>query len=632
MLYHLDARNQTRNLMNPRLLLSGLGLFGCVVFARAQVYNDYIGAGHSDGISVTTSSNQNASEGVNTVNGQGLDQHLRDASRFLGQATTGVNYQTIEQVAGMGLENWIDAQFQMPQMSFQDSTWMVWEHYKQAYLDQWGEALVVDNNNVLPFSFYWRMAWWHNTFTGEDYLRQKVALALSEILVISENSDLEAMAQAIGDYYDVLYHNAFGNYRDILEEVTYHPAMGYYLSHLNNERSNEELNIHPDENYAREIMQLFSIGLYELNPDGTIIEDENGVPVPTYDNNDIKEFAKVFTGLGPSAYWWIWEDLSGVPVTWDNPANTIPTIVAWEPMVMFEAWHEPGEKFLLNGQVVPSGQSGDDDIQDALDNLFNHPNVGPFIGTQLIKRLVKSNPTPEYVERVTNAFNDNGEGVRGDLSAVVKAILMDPEARDCSWIDEIDSGKMREPMVRYIQLLKAFDAANESGQMWSVGFFAEQGMGQHPMAAPSVFNFFLPDYAPPGPVSDAGKVAPEFELLNSATAIDYINLIGDMLLGNVYMDVTTDPSLAEIGIPAFDTALLNADNYVNLDFASEEDIASDTAALVEHLDILLTGGIMSDASKAAITEAADFFFFDDNLKVKVAIYMVMLSPDYIIQK
>lgn len=598
----------------------------------AQVYNDYIGAGHDSGVTVTTSSSEGSSSGENTVNGFGMDQHLRDAARFLGQSTTGVNYEEVELVANLGIENWIDQQMAMDYMSYEDTTWMIWDHYVDAYIDQWGAGLIEDNDNVLPYSLYWRMAFWNNHMKGEDHLRQKVALALSELLVISEESDLQTSAPAIGNYYDVLYQNAFGNYRDIMHEVTWHPAMGYYLSHLNNERSNEELNIHPDENYAREIMQLFSIGLYDLGLDGTVLEDGDGVPIPTYDNNDIKEFAKVFTGFAPGQYWWPWEDLSSTPVFWDNPANTFPTVNGWLPMQMFEAWHEPGEKYLLNGQVVPDGQTGAEDVSDAIDNLFNHPNVGPFVGTALIKRLVKSNPTPAYVQRVAEVFNNNGEGIRGDLGAVVKAILMDSEARDCQWIDDVASGKMREPMIRYIQLLKAFDASNESGKMWSVGYFAGEGMGQHPVASPTVFNFFMPDYAPPGDIQDAELVAPEFELMNSANSVNYINLIFDMLLGNIYMDVTTEPSSFEIGTPGFDESFLVTENAVGLDFSDELGLSSDIFQLLDRLDLLLAGGTMTGETKTTIAEVANQFAFDDELKTKVAIYMVMLSPDYIIQK
>lgn len=600
--------------------------------STAQVYNDYIGAGHSSGVTVTTSSSEGSGSGDNTVNGYGMDQHLRDAARFLGQSTTGVNYEEVEYAASFGIENWIDQQMAMDVMSYGDTTVMIWDHFVDAYIAQWGAGLIEGNDGILPFSTYWRMAFWNNHIQSEDHLRQKVALALSEVLVISEASSLETSAFAMGDYYDVLYQNAFGNYRDIMHEVTWHPAMGYYLSHMNNERSNEELNIHPDENYAREIMQLFSIGLYELNADGTIIEDGGGVPVASYDNNDIKEFAKVFTGFAPAEYWWVWEDLSTTPVFWDNPANTFPTINGWMPMQMFEEWHEPGEKFLLNGQVVPDGQTGEEDVSDAIDNLFNHPNVGPFLGTALIKRLVKSNPTPAYVERITTVFNDNGEGVRGDLGAVVKAILMDPEARDCYWIEDVASGKMREPMVRYMQLLKSFDATNESGKLWSVGYFSSEGMGQHPMNSPTVFNFFMPDYSPPGAIQDAELVAPEFELMNSANSISYINLIFDMLLGNVYMDVTTNPSSFQIGEPGFEELFNYPENLVALDLSDEFTLSSSMTQLIDRLNLLLCGGTMTDETKLTIAGVANQFSFDTELRTKVAIYMVMLSPDYIIQK
>ena len=183
----------------------------------------------------------------------------------------------------------------------------------------------------------------------EDLLRQKVALALSELLIVSEDSRLDSDAFGLASYYDILYHGAFGNYRDLLEEVTYHPAMGYYLSSINNEPTNEELNIHPDENYAREIMQLFTIGLYELNLDGSIIEDDDGVPVETYDNGDIRQLAKVFTGLGPAAYWNPWEDLSEEEVVWGVWYNSVPNIHATLPMIMFDEHHEGGVKHLLNG-------------------------------------------------------------------------------------------------------------------------------------------------------------------------------------------------------------------------------------------------------------------------------------------
>ena len=370
-------------------------------------HTDYIGAGHTSGVTLTTSGTGFFGEGENTINGTGLNQHMRDAARFLGQSTVGANFEVLEELSTQSYEVWIDDQMQIPEMSYVDTSKMVWNHFVQAYIDQWGSVLIEGNEDISPFSFYFRMAWWHNVIHGDDLLRQKVALALSELLVVSEDSKLNADAFALASYYDVLYKNAFGNYRDLLEEVTYHPAMGYYLSSINNEPTNEAENIHPDENYAREIMQLFTIGLYELNQDGTLILDEDEVPIETYDNNDIAEFSRVFTGLGPAGYWNTWIDYSEEDVIWGVWYNTVPFIDATQSMVMFEDYHEEGVKHLLNGAETPTGASGEEDIDIALDNLFYHQNIAPFVSKHLIMRLVKSNPTPAYVGRVAAVFENN---------------------------------------------------------------------------------------------------------------------------------------------------------------------------------------------------------------------------------
>ena len=584
------------------------------------------------GVSVTTSGTGLLGEGVNTINGSGMDQQLRDAARFLGQATTGVNFEQIEELSEQGFENWIDEQILMPEMSYLDTSYMVWDHFVQAYYDEWGEIVINGNEDIFPASFYWRMAWWNNAMSGEDLLRQKVALALSEILVTSEDSRLDADAFGMASYYDVLYSNAFGNYRDLLEEVTYHPAMGYYLSSINNSPTNEEQNIHPDENYAREVMQLFTIGLYELEIDGTIITDENGVEVPSYDNSDIGELARVFTGLGPAQYWAPWVDYSEEIVQWGVWYNTIPYINSTMPMVMFEGWHEEGIKHLLNGGATVDGASGGQDIDMALDILFYHSNTAPFVSKLLIQRMVKSNPSPEYIERVASIFVNNGEGVRGDLSAVVKAILLDDEARHCSWIEDVTSGKMREPMMRYMQMLKAFDATNQSGKMWGVGWIADD-LGQHPMTSPSVFNFFLPSYAPSGPVADSSLVAPEFELLNSAIAIKYINLISDMLFGEYYMESITMAHPDEIGYPWWNMGFDSPEDHVDLDFDDEIILGStDAHAMVERLNILLAGGTASSETIDTISNIIEIEALEPADRVKVALYLLLISPDYIIQK
>ena len=594
-------------------------------------HTDYLGAGHTSGVTLTTSGTGFFGQGENTINGTGLNQHMRDAARFLGQSTTGANYDILEELSTQSYEIWIDDQMQIPEMSYLDTSKMVWDHFVQAYINQWGSVLIEGNEDISPFSFYWRMSWWHNAIHGEDLLRQKVALALSELLVVSEDSKLNADAFGLASYYDVLYKNAFGNYRDLLEEVTYHPAMGYYLSSINNEPTNEEENIHPDENYAREIMQLFTIGLYELNQDGTLILDEDEMPIETYNNDDITEFARVFTGLGPAGYWNPWIDYSEEDVIWGVWYNTVPFIDATQSMVMFENYHEVGVKHLLNGAATQNGASGEEDIDIALDNLFYHQNIAPFVCKHLIMRLVKSNPTPDYVGRVAAVFENNGEGVKGDLGAVVKAVLLDDEARNCEWISNPHSGKMREPMIRYIQLLKAFDAHNNSGKMFSLGWNTSDI--QHPLNSPSVFNFFLPSYAPSGPIADSSLVAPEFELLNSTVAIEYINRSFDMIWSENYMESVTLASQEDIGIPWWDMGFFNPDDRVYLDFQDENNLAEiDPLAMVERLNLLLGGGTLSSETMQTIIEIIDVEYLEPSDRVKLALYFILASPDYLIQK
>jgi uncharacterized protein (DUF1800 family) len=607
-------------------------LSACCTGFQAQDYDDYIGAGHSDGITVTSSSESNGSDDVNTINGFGLDQQFADASRFLIQSSLGADWETIEEVAAMGYENWIDAQYGLQMTSLHDTTDMIWNHFLDEYYDTWGTDEVFENPGILPYSTYLRMGWWHNVMNGNDLLRHRVAVALSEILVISEKSNLVTAGLGMADYYDVLYEHAFGNYQDLLMDVTYHPCMGFYLSHLNNEKTDDFNNIHPDENYAREVMQLFTIGLYELDNDGTVQLDDDDVPIPTYDNSVIKQYAKVFTGLGPAEYYSPWEDLSGVPVVWNDWLNTVPFINTTLPMEMFPDWHEPGQKTLLNDYVIPDGLSGDQDIALGIESLFNHPNCGPFICKQLIQKLVKSNPTPEYVDRVASKFNNNGDDVRGDMKAVIKAILLDDEARDCEWIEMTSSGKMKEPLVRYTQLMRAFNASNESGRMWNVGYFFDALMGQHILGSPSVFSFYLPYYTPPGPVEEEGLVAPEFQILTATTSLNWINMLQGGLLVDYYMDIGTEASEFVIGTPEFNSALLAPEDLVSLDLSDELSLVNDSEDLVDRLDILLCGGTMTEESKETISDVVDLLFLDNTIALKTAIWLATISPDYIIQK
>ncbi len=600
---------------------------------QAQVYHDYVGAGHFSDVAVTSSAD-NPIHMNNTANGTGLGVDEYAAARFLNYASLGADYETIQTVANQGISTWLEAQFALPpQSDFQQTTWDIWEHFKPLYINKWGYNTVVNAGDaVVPYWYYWKMAWWDNILKEDDHLRQRAAQALSQIFVISEKSNLQLSGPGMADYYDLLYQNAFGNYRDLLYDISLHPMMGFYLSHINNPKSDVANNIHPDENYAREIMQLFSIGLFELNQDGTRKKDTNGNDIPTYDNNDIKEFAKIFTGLAPSGYYWPWDDYSAYPVEWGNEYNESPiTVVAWQPMIPFDAWHEAGPKYLLNGQSVPAGQSTLQDINAAIDNLFNHPNVGPFIGKLLIQRLVKSNPSPAYVERVAAAFNDNGNGIRGDLKAVFRAILTDSEAIDCSWKEHAYSGKLREPLLIYTQALRAFNATNQSGRLWNWGYLFDDAVSQGILASPSVFNFYLPEFQPNGAVADADLVAPEFQIHTSATAINYMNLVYDWFINEYYGEISVVASNTVMNAPSYEESDLKPIDYIYLDLSDEEALANDAPALVERLNLILTGGLLSDTTKANIINAVESVSGNGD-KVKVALYLVFIAPEYAIQK
>ena len=481
-----------------------------------QAYTDYIGAGHSEGFTITASHSMTNAEAANTVNGKGMDSRYFAASRFLQQATMGPSTQMIEDLLddNSNFEAWIDNEFNKPITYLQPEMEDIWAEIVAYHVSQ-GE----DPENLFgPYKLHFDYAYWEVLMTNNDHLRHKIANAFSQILVISSNSDLNGWADALTGYYDILLDHAFGNYRDLLEEITLSIQMGYYLSHLNNAKENPAANTSPDENYAREIMQLFTIGLYELNPDGTRILDGNGDPIPTYDQADIQEFAKVFTGLGvgelidPTS--WPYVPFFGLNI-WAATKDA--------PMVMYEEFHETASKTLLNGEVLPADQPGMTDINMAIDNLFNHPNVGPFIGTLLIKRLVKSNPSPAYVNRVTDAFNDNGSGVRGDMKAVIKAILLDEEARSGAAMLTPEAGRAKEPLTKISSFARVMPIVVPNNRYWAQGYGFYNNTGQHIMAAPTVFNFYLPDFQPIGDIADMDLTAPEFKLHNTSNAISSIN-------------------------------------------------------------------------------------------------------------
>ncbi len=584
----------------------------CIGISAFAQYDDYIGAGHSDGITVTSSSDTGDATADKTIDGSGMDADLMEASRFLSQATFGANRQLIEDVNEIGFSTWIDNQFNEPATYMTPLFESIWNEIYDAYVNGGVPPDEIDG----PWTNHWYYTWWQLNMTNDDLLRQRVAMALSEILVISINSDLRNRFDALGYYYDLLIEGAFGNYEDLLLDVTLSAPMGYYLSHLNNPKEIPEENIHPDENYAREIMQLFSIGLYELNNDGTQVLDGNGDPIPTYNNDDIKELAQVFTGLGPGD---INDNVDWTTVPYFGLGfwGTDPTV----PMIMYEEWHDTSDKELIGGLTLPAGQAGMTDITQAVSHLFQHNNVGPFLSKHLIKRLIKSNPTPAYVDRIASVFNDNGNGVRGDLQEVVKAILLDPEARDCAWVLDEESSKLREPIVRYLHLARSIPTDSPLNRYWNNGFDFLNATKQQILTSPTVFNFFPPEHQPVGEIADAGLVAPEFKLHNTATSVGFINRVNSWVVWDGLMySWEDDDIIGETGVEL---------NTLDLEVLAEE-----PEELINELDILLTHGQLTDAMRTIIRDAMTPFEWGNYNydRTRMALYLLMISPDYNISK
>ena len=580
-------------------------------FGYAQIYDDYIGAGHSDGITVTSSNSSGDAEDINTINGAGMDARLFEASRFLAQTTFGSTKAEIEDLAvDLDFEAWIDNQIALPTTQYLPEMEIIWDEIYQLKIAN-GEA---PEDIFGPYALHWNYTWWQNVMTKDDQLRMRVADALSQILVISNNSDIRDFAESSASYHDVLMEHAFGNYEDLLLAVTLHPSMGYYLSHFDNPKEVPEENIHPDQNYAREIMQLFSIGLYELNIDGTRKQDANGNDIPTYDQDDIVELADVFTGLGASGIEdyvdWTTEPYFGLGF-WGADKVT--------PMAMYEEFHEPSEKIILKTNTIPAGQPGMTDVEQAVNILFNHDNVAPFVALRLIQRLIKSNPTPGYITRIANVFNNNGSGLRGDLQAVIKAIYLDEEARECAPMQDDFSPRLREPIQKYTHISKSIETDSPLGRYWNNGYNYLESTKQHPLWAPTVFNFYLPDHFPVGVLSGNGYYSPEFKLHNTQTATSYINEVNAWTVWDNLM-YSWEGSYGDVSISLITTEL--------------EALADDPEKLIHELDILFTHGQLTDETREIIRNAITPLEWGDYTydRARMALYLLFISPDYNIMK
>jgi uncharacterized protein (DUF1800 family) len=517
-----------------------------------------------------------------------------DAARFLNHATFGAKMSEINTLADTGnietgFENWINAQFAIPTSS------------EVTYLTALEPTLSLAANEQL-WHEHRVEAWFTHALTAPDQLRQRVAFALSEIFVVSDDSAFGDDTYGLAQYYDLLADNAFANYRDLLENVTLSPIMGMYLSMLGNEKPNDEENIRPDENYAREVMQLFSIGLVQLNLDGSP-KLVNGNTVATYDQAMIKAYAHVYTG---------WNFNGTTAQTWGKFYRNYNTM---EPMTAVEAFHDTGEKQLLNGMIVPANQSAKDDLKMALDSLYNHPNVGPFISKQLIQRLVTSNPTAEYIARVATIFNDNGQGVRGDLAAVIKTILLDDEALNGYKNSPTTFGKIREPLLRATHLWRAFDATSPS-ERFQMGY-PEYFFKQAPLSAPHVFNFFSPSYAPPGVISSSSLVAPELEI---ATENYFTRTSNFFAYSTFFGNTDMDPADIEE-----DRILINLEQL--------KPFADDTDKLLDYLNILLFSGNMGDEARNIFKNAYQQTSEDEITdRLTNLLFLMMVSPQYAVQQ
>ncbi|RLD20312.1 MAG: DUF1800 domain-containing protein [Bacteroidetes bacterium] len=589
-------------------------LMSVAVTGYAQVEDIFLGAGNDSSITVTTSNNHQlytgfyTASGEKTVNGDGMNAARMDASRFLAQSTLSFNRAMIDQVLDIGPEAWIDTQFALPASYLTDTMIQIYDESKAIWV---ANGNLPENYTSMPNHVHLDYAWWQVSVRGQDQLRQRVAEALSQIVVVSVNSDLSGKALGMSSYFDILLEHAFGNYEDLMQDVTLNAGMGVWLTYVNNPATDTVEMTFPDENYARENMQLFTIGLDMLNQDGTPILDNEGDRIPTYDNDDIAQFAKIYTGLGYG------DRIDDNDPYWGMGIYNADVSI---PLIMYEDYHEPGPKYLLNGYIVPDGQTGLEDISEAITHLIDHPNVGPFIGKQLIQRLVKSNPTPAYVGAVSAAFNDNGQGVRGDMKAVIKAILMHPEARACSWVQHPQQGRLQEPILRKTQFAGLFNPiVPYPDKYWHYSYYDREYTDMHPLHSGSVFNFYSPDFAPNGAISDQGLVAPEFGIYNSRTSIGYAT--------QLYRWIDSERLLQ---MSYYEESLSSpADLSVLLEYAKDPD------ALIDYLDNILTHGQLTNQTRAVIKSTLSEFGLSINdlvSKVSLATYLILLSPDYNIIK
>ncbi len=502
------------------------------------------------------------------------------AARFLLQAQMSASDVEVTAVQSQGYSAWLQTQMATP-ISETGWDWLIRKGYNT-------DAAV---SAIVPADYMV----WNQLIASPDALRKRLALAWSEIMVVSSNSmGIASRAFAMAAYWDVLNANVFGNYRTLLEDITLNLAMGVYLNTRGNQKENTTTGSQPDENYAREVMQLFSIGLYKLELNG-LPKLDAGKPQESYAQSDITNLARVFTGYD-----------------YDNTASvgTTNPLRVRNPMTLNPSRHSTVDTVFLG--VTISNADGKAALKAALDTIFNHPNVGPFIAKQLIMRLVTSNPSPAYVQRVASVFNNNGAGGRGDLRAVTAAVLLDDEARSDAALSAPIGGKLREPIVRFAQWARSFNVASATGD-WKIGDLSSSSdrLGQSPLRSPSVFNFFRPGYIPPNTaLANQQLTAPEFQIANESTVAAYVNFMTNVVRSG-FSDVQPN-------------------------YTTELALASDPAALLAHLNLMLSANQVSAATLAviqdAITRMPNANSTDQKNRVYTAVLLIMACPEYLVQK
>jgi uncharacterized protein (DUF1800 family) len=540
------------------------------------------------------------------------------AARFLLQGQFAATDEDIAAVMTLGFAGWLRAQFSMPH---DDRAWDWLESRGYGVVDK--QAYYDGGHPFFDLAAYRQM------LSGTDGVRRRIQLMLTEYFVVSLGSTQPPWPHfAYATFWDGLGDHAFGNFRNLLDFVTLSASMGAFLNTAGNQKEDPTTGRVPDENYAREVMQLFTIGLYKLKPDGTVRRDAAGRQLETYGAADVTELARVFTGYQI--------DDSGPRITPLVGGGWRPAYPYSRRAMRFMPELHSLQPVRFLGAVIPAGTPGPEALRRALDTLFMHPNVGPFFGRQLIQRLVTSDPSPAYVGRVAAAFNDNGEGVRGDMKAVISAVLLDEEARGNDSLQSATFGRLREPAMRFLQWGRTFRLVSKAGS-WKWGIdYANPDLfhGQRLFWAPSVFNFFRPGYVPPGtPMAARGATAPEFQIINESSVAQYVNMLEQHLLEGVWVHAPDRPDY-DFATPS------PASGYdMPVDYSRETPLAHSTRELVTRLNLLMCAGQLSAGTVDRIVAALDAEPIDiyasqrsRHIRVARALMLVMVCPEYLVQK